>query len=86
MTTPFHIELPDELARRLADLAAVEGTTVEALLTQLAAEFLDHHEAFNAAIAAGEADVAAGRVVAHEDIMAEMHEWARALRRRVRTA
>lgn len=70
MTTQFRIELPDDQARRLADLATIRATTPEALLAGLAHALMADAGALEAWIAEGEANLAAGRTVPFEDAMA----------------
>lgn len=72
MTTQFRIDLPDDEARRLADLATFRATTPEALLAGLANALVADAGALEAWIAEGEADLAAGRTIPFEDAMAEV--------------
>jgi predicted transcriptional regulator len=81
MTIQFRIELPEDQARRLADLAAIRATTPEALLAGLAQSLMADAAAFDTWIAEGEADVATGRTVPFEDAMAEIDSIIDAARR-----
>jgi predicted transcriptional regulator len=72
LTIQFLIDLPDDQARRLADLAAIRATTPEALLVGLAEALTADARALDGWIAEGEADLAAGRTIPFEDAMAEM--------------
>jgi predicted transcriptional regulator len=74
MTTQFRIDLPEDQAARLAELAAFRATTPEVLLKELAQSLLADAAALDAWIAEGEADVAAGRVVPFEEVMAELDD------------
>jgi predicted transcriptional regulator len=72
LTTQFRIELPDDQAQRLTDLATIRATTPEALLAGLATALMADAGALESWIAEGEADLAAGRTVPFEDAMAEV--------------
>jgi predicted transcriptional regulator len=72
LTTQFRIDLPDDQARRLVDLATFRATTPEALLADLANVLVADAGALEAWIAEGEADLTAGRTIAFEDAMAEV--------------
>lgn len=80
MTTQFRIELPEDQAEQLAALASLRDTTPEALLAEAARALLagadlgplPEGEAFEAWIAEGLADEAAGRTVSWEEAMAEV--------------
>lgn len=78
----FSVELPEDVADALRAVANGMQSSPERLLADAARGLLADHAAMEAAIARGEADVAAGRVVPHEEVMAELEEWARALRMR----
>ena len=82
MTTQFRIDLPDDQAQRLADLATLRDTTPEALLAGLAQGLMADAAALDAWIAEGEADLAAGRVVPFEAAMTEIDAIIDAARRR----
>ena len=76
------IDLPEAVAERLRQAAGEMQSTPERLLASAAEAMLAERDAFEAAVAEGEADVAAGRVVPFEDVMREMEDWAKALRAR----
>ena len=78
--THLRVELPDEVAAALTRLAAETGSTPETLLAEAAAGLLAEREAMERAIAEGEADAEAGRVVGHDEVMREMEAWAAGLR------
>jgi predicted transcriptional regulator len=76
------VELPDEVATALERAAAEMQSTREAVLIEAARGFLAERDGFEAFvgdraayqawIAEGEADVAAGRTVSFEEAMAEV--------------
>jgi predicted transcriptional regulator len=76
------IDLPDEIAARLRQAAGEMQSSPEHLLAQAAEEMLAERDAFEAAMAESEADIAAGRVVSHEDVMQDMRDWVAAMRAR----
>jgi predicted transcriptional regulator len=76
------IDLPDEVAERLRQAAGEMQSSPERLLAQAAEVMLAERDALDAAIAEGEADLAAGRVVPLEDVLCEMEDWARSVRAR----
>ena len=76
------VELPEEVAEALARAAAERQSTREAMLVEAARAFVAADDAFDAAVAEGEADLEAGREVPHEEVMQEMRDWAAELRRR----
>jgi len=69
------LELDDALAAKLTARAAAEHTTPEALTAAMLALGLEDPDPLDAAIAAGEADLAAGRTIPHEAVMAELDTW-----------
>jgi predicted transcriptional regulator len=76
------VDLPEEVAARLRQAAGEMQSTPELLLASAAEAMLAERDAFEAAVAEGEADVAAGRVIPFEDVLREMQDWARSLRER----
>lgn len=68
------LQLPDDVAATLTRCAAERAMTPEALLTDLLQWHLQDEAAMEAAIAEGEADVAAGHVVGHEEVMARLDD------------
>ena len=76
------VELPDEVAARLRQVAGEMQSSPETLLVQAAEAMLADRDAFAAVVTEGEADLAAGREVPHEEVMREMRDWAAELRRR----
>ncbi len=76
------LDLPDDIAATLKRRAAEHAMTPEALLTDLLHRHLQDMAETEAAIAVGEADVAAGRVVSLEDAIAQVSLTIEAVRRR----
>lgn len=76
------VDLPEEVAERLLRAAGEMQSSPESLLAQAAEDMLAERAALEAAVAEGEVDLAAGRLVAHEDVMREMEDWARSVRAR----
>jgi predicted transcriptional regulator len=70
--THIRVEVPDELAARLSELATVMRSTPEALLLQAVEDLVAARDDIRARIERGMADIAAGRTVPHEQVMAEM--------------
>jgi len=78
------VDLPEELAERLRQAAGEMQSSPESLLAQAARTLLADRDALASALAAGEADIAAGREIPHAEVMREMQDWASALRARTR--
>ena len=76
------VDLPDEVAEALTRAALSLGSTPDALLLEATRDFLAEQLAYDAALAESEAEMAAGREVPHEEVMAEMRSWAADLRAR----
>jgi predicted transcriptional regulator len=70
--TQFHVELPEEAAAALGRLAALHETTPEQLLAAAARDLLAEVAGLEQAIAEGEADLAAGRVVDFDNAMTDI--------------
>jgi len=66
--------IPTELDEALGKLAAARGTSKSILVREALADYVLSEEAFAAAVEEGRADVRAGRVVAHDDVMREIRE------------
>jgi predicted transcriptional regulator len=66
--------IPTELDEALGKLAAARGTSKATLVREALADYVLSEEAFAAAVEEGRADVRAGRVVAHDDVMREIRE------------
>jgi predicted transcriptional regulator len=79
--THLSIELPDELAARLRQVAGERDTTPDAVLADLVRWHLQDEAALEAAIAEGEADLAAGRVAAAEDVFRRLRDIVASARR-----
>ncbi len=74
------VEVPDELGERLSAFAARSHSSEADIVRRALQETLEAADELADMIAHGQADIAAGRVVAHEDVMAELEAWARQLR------
>jgi len=70
--THLRIDVPDEIARHLSELAAVMRSTPEALVRQAIEELVSARDDIRMRIERGLADIAAGRTVPHEQVMAEL--------------
>jgi len=70
------VELPDEVAEGFARLAQDRTSTPEALLSRWAAEAVEARRDLEAGAAEALDDLAAGRTVDHEDVIAELDAWA----------
>jgi predicted transcriptional regulator len=66
------IALPPGLAASLADLAQGAGRSPESVAIDAIAEHVAVALEMRASIQRGQADVVAGRVVSHEDVMADL--------------
>lgn len=74
------IDLPEELGASIAALATAEGRAPEAVALDALASHMAEQLELRARMLRGEADIAAGRVVSNELVMAEMRDWAARLR------
>ena len=68
------IAIPAELDEALPRLAAARRKTKSALIREALAEFVLSEEAFAAAVEEGLADVRAGRLVDHDEVMREIRQ------------
>ncbi len=80
--TFVNLELPDAVADALRRMAAEQDTTLEAIATAVIQEAVGVDPALHARIEAGEAEIAAGQGVPHEEVMAGLRRWAADLRTR----
>ena len=82
------VELPDEVAAELLEAAIEAESTREELVVSSIKHLLQDRREFKACIAEAEADIAAGRVIPHEDVFAELNRISRVAeaRRREREA
>lgn len=74
------VEVPDDLSERLSAFAARSHASEADIIRRALQETLESADALAAMIARGQADIAAGDVVAHEDVMTELEAWARQMR------
>lgn len=80
--TFVNLELPDAVANALRRMAAEQDTTIEAIATAVIQEAVGDDPALRAQAEAGEAEIAAGLGVPHEEVMAGLRGWAADLRAR----
>jgi predicted transcriptional regulator len=66
------IQLSPELEENLQDLAAEEKTTADDLAQQALSEFVAYRRMLSESAKRGRADVAAGRVVSSEEVLARI--------------
>jgi predicted transcriptional regulator len=86
------VDLPDELAEALTRAAAALQSTRDDVVRSALQDFLEPEDGFaafmadrdgyEAWVAEGEADVAAGRIVSAEDVFAELDDIIAAARKR----
>jgi predicted transcriptional regulator len=69
---PMTIMLPPGLKADLEAVAAASGNTAQTVVVDALAQRIAAHHDLRAKLAIAEADVAAGRLVPHEQVMAEM--------------
>jgi predicted transcriptional regulator len=62
------IQIRPEQEQRLNHLASRSGLTPDELLQQQLDRFLDYHEDLAMAVRRGDEDIAAGRVLDHEEV------------------
>ena len=67
------IALPPAIHAALADVARSEGRPIESVAVDAIAEHVASSFELRARILRGTADIAAGRVVPHEEVMADLH-------------
>jgi predicted transcriptional regulator len=66
------VQLKPEQEQRLQQPAAQSGLTVDELLQRQLDSFLDYQEDLTMAVKRGDEDVAAGRVVEHDAVVARI--------------
>jgi len=71
---PIVTQIPAELDEALARLASARGKSKANLICEALAEFVMSEEAFAAAVEEGLADVDAGNVIAHDEVMREIRD------------
>jgi len=76
------IDIPDALGADIVAMAAAEGRAPEAVALDALASHIAEQLELRARLLRGEADIAAGRVVPHDVVMAEMRDWAAGMRTR----
>ncbi|MBR0653611.1 hypothetical protein [Plastoroseomonas arctica] len=76
------LDLPEALSAGIAALAASEGRSPEAVALAVPSWRIADFEEARAELAQAEADIAAGLIMPHDEVMEEMRGWAAALRAR----
>ncbi|MGX9965171.1 CopG family ribbon-helix-helix protein [Roseomonas sp. F4] len=66
------VSLPETIGDALAEMARAEGRAPESLVLDAVAEHVAASLEMRARILRGEADLAAGRIVPHEEVMASL--------------
>ena len=80
-TVSLTITLPASIGTGLADVARTEGRAPESVAVDAIAEHVACAMEMRAKILRGEADFAAGRVVEHEEVVADLNRMLDALDR-----
>jgi predicted transcriptional regulator len=70
------VELRDDIAAGLSRLALDRASTPEALLSAWVTESMLARQELEARATEARADLAAGRTLSHEDVMADLEKWA----------
>ena len=65
-------QIPAELDEKLSRLANARGKSKSRLVCEALAEFVLSEEAFAAAVEEGRADIRAGRVIDHDEVIREI--------------
>jgi predicted transcriptional regulator len=65
-------QIPAELDEKLSRLATARGKSKSRLVREALAEFVLSEEAFAAAVEEGRADIRAGRVIDHDEVIREI--------------
>jgi predicted transcriptional regulator len=68
----MNLQVPPELAAKLARLAAESGRTADQVALDLLASSVDHDEWFRAEVGKGRAAAREGRLLEHDDVAARM--------------
>lgn len=79
------VDLPEEVAAGLRQVADAMQSTPEHLMVQAAEAMVADRDALRQSIARGRADAAAGRVHDHDEVMAELDAWVEEVEARHRT-
>lgn len=80
------ITLPQSLIKRLEKLSATSRHTPQSIIKHAITEKLDYEEWALAQVDAGIADIEAGRVSSHEEVVSRMNRKIGATRERKKTA
>ena len=68
-------QLPDEMANELSQIAESEGRSKSWVIREAIADYLVKQDEIHKMTLEALADVEAGRVVPHEEIIKELKEW-----------
>ena len=68
------LEIPSTIHKALTEIARVEGRTLQSVAVDAIAEHCAAALEMRASILRGEADVAAGRMIPHEDVIAGLRD------------
>ena len=74
-TSLLRVRVAQDLKTRLDRLAEATSTSASALTEEAIATYVDQQERQIARIREGLADAAAGRVIAHEDVVRWLDSW-----------
>lgn len=76
-----HVTVPVDEAERaeLEELALARGIGMEDMMAEAVSAYIDDQRELLAAIDEGLADIEAGRVIPHEQVVEEMLQWRRSL-------
>ena len=72
MTVHVTIPVDDAVKADLEELARTRGLGIDDMLAEAVSAYVDDQRALQAAISEGLADIEAGRVMPHEDVVAEL--------------
>lgn len=68
-------QLPDDLAKSLEEIATNEGHSKSWVIREAIAEYVVHRQDIERMTAEGIADMRAGRMVSHQEILEELAQW-----------
>ncbi len=75
MSTTLTVRIPDELAEKISKIAASTRRTKSFVAGEAMRSYVDHELSIIEDIEAGLADIKAGRVIPHEDVMRWLESW-----------
>lgn len=68
-------QLPDDLAQSLDEIAASEGHSKSWVIREAITEYIAHKQDIEQMTAEGLADLRAGRMISHKEVLKELSEW-----------